>query len=218
MIFMKIYSIFYKIKKEIWLLFQRSRLSNNDFTIIANNCIGGIIYHDMKKKFLSPTINLDIPPRDFIVFCNHLKYYLSLEIQEIQSTENCPVGIIHGEFGDVRINFRHYKSFDEALCKWNERLMRINWENIFIIMESQVDDAYIMQKFNKIPWNNRVLFSIYTGSNMITMPYEFYHVDYYWGKILDCPNNNIHRYLEALDYVSFFNKGKVMQRNLNLFN
>lgn len=49
-------------------------------TIIASNCNGGIIYHDLGMKFYSPTINLFFYPKDYIKFISNLKYYLSLSI------------------------------------------------------------------------------------------------------------------------------------------
>ena len=36
----------------------RSELKNKDFTIFSCNCTGGVLYHDLGMKFLSPTINL----------------------------------------------------------------------------------------------------------------------------------------------------------------
>ena len=52
-----------RIKNHEWRLFKKRRirkLANPDFTIIASNCVGTIIYHDLGVPFLSPTINLTI--------------------------------------------------------------------------------------------------------------------------------------------------------------
>ena len=37
------------------------------FTLISSNCNGGIIYHDFKKQFLSPTINLYFEDNELLV-------------------------------------------------------------------------------------------------------------------------------------------------------
>ena len=37
---------------------NRKRLKNRSFSLVTNNCIGGIISHDMHLRFLSPTVNL----------------------------------------------------------------------------------------------------------------------------------------------------------------
>lgn len=192
----------------------RSKLKNHGFTIIANNCIGGIIYHDLHERFCSPTINLDICPKDFVVLCEHLPYYLSLPIKEIPSDTNCPVGVILGEYGSVRINFRHYKTFEEGLEKWNERKKRIDWDNLFVIMEAQSVDEAIFRRFEFIPFQNKVLYASFKGDFVAEMPEAFYTVGSYWGKILDYAQNGAHRYLERLDYVHFLNGKGIRLRKI----
>lgn len=51
-------------------ILQKKRIS-----IISNNCIAGYIYKYFGMKFLSPTINLQIAPSDFIKFCSALSIY-----------------------------------------------------------------------------------------------------------------------------------------------
>ena len=41
---------------------------------------------------------------------------------------------------------------------------------------------------------------------------DFYGKDYWHGKILEYPQNGLHRYLECFDYVEFFNSGKIRKR------
>ena len=40
--------------------------TDSEFTIISSNCIGGVIYSDLHRKFLSPTINLFFSAKDFL--------------------------------------------------------------------------------------------------------------------------------------------------------
>lgn len=54
---------------------DRKRLIDSDFTIFASNCIGGIIYHNLGLKFLSPTVNLWIEPEDYISMLSDPKDY-----------------------------------------------------------------------------------------------------------------------------------------------
>ena len=138
-------------------------LSNDNFSIICNNCIGGVIYHSLGKKFLSPTINLYITPSDFVKFCSNLKYYLALELNEVSTEFDYPVG----RLGDILIYFKHYNNFSEAKEKWNERKLRINFNNIFIFMTDRVTaitttpyrcSEIIVQKFDKLPFKNKVCF------------------------------------------------------------
>lgn len=88
-----------KIRATIQLFFlnfknshDRIRLRNDNFTIITNHCMGGFIYHDLGKCFLSPTINLKISPEDFVEFAKHLKYYIHQDVEFHEAPEfNYPV-------------------------------------------------------------------------------------------------------------------------------
>ena len=71
--------------RRILRYFYRKTLRKRDVTLITNNCIGGIIYHDMHLQFLSPTINLYFDNEEFIRFSTHLEYYLSLSLQIFRS-------------------------------------------------------------------------------------------------------------------------------------
>ena len=63
---------------------QKSFL-HKKISIISQNCIGGVFYHDMNEKFLSPTINLYFDAYDFLKFVKNISYYLSLDIKIIQT-------------------------------------------------------------------------------------------------------------------------------------
>ena len=52
------------------------RLKNTDFTIIASNCVGTVIYYDLGLQFLSPKINLKIGIKDFIKLAENLEQYM----------------------------------------------------------------------------------------------------------------------------------------------
>ena len=84
--------------------YNRLRLRNKKPSLITNTCIGGILYHELHLKFCSPTINCGIRvPEEFITFCEHLDTYLSLPIDFVSSQWKYPVGILHGEFGDITV-------------------------------------------------------------------------------------------------------------------
>ena len=124
---------------KISAFFYRHKNKNEDFTLIARDCVGGIVYHQLKLKFLSPTINLFFTPVDFNKFCLHLKEYIQGELVELKDDEvTYPVGLLYPEKGSsvtgpVRVDFMHYDSFEQAYKKWNERKQRINWDNIYVL-------------------------------------------------------------------------------------
>lgn len=66
-------------------IIDRERLYNKNFTIFSTNCIGGIIYHNLKLRFLSPTINLWISPKDYIKLLEDpQKYFSNSDMHEIK--------------------------------------------------------------------------------------------------------------------------------------
>ncbi len=122
-------------------------------SIITNHCIGGIISHDLGLKFLSPTVNLKILPDDFIKFVENLNKYLNAEFVKIESDLPYPVA----KLDDITVYFVHYKTFDEAVEKWNERKKRIDFNNIRVIMTAR-DGAKneTLERFDKLPYKKVV--------------------------------------------------------------
>lgn len=202
--------------RRILRYFYRKTLRKRDITLITNNCIGGIIYHDMHLQFRSPTINLYFDNEEFIRFCTYLDEYLSLEVEECTSIEKTfPVGVLHGLHGDVHIYFMHYDSFKQAVAKWNERKLRINYNNIYVIMEAQRCSSSALAKFNDIPFTRKVVLT--DGKQEI--PYSFaigngtfYESNYWPGKLLEYPKYGLCRRIEQFDYVTFINSGKIKKR------
>lgn len=97
-------------------------------TFISQNCIGGVLYHDLDLKFLSPTINAFIPEPGFVKMVLNLHYYMEQEL-EMRWGEEYPIGML----ADVEIHFMHYETCKEAEIAWNKRRARINWDKIFVI-------------------------------------------------------------------------------------
>ena len=193
----------------------RKRLRNTSFSLITNNCIGGVISHDMHLRFLSPTINLYFPTQDFIVFLEHLDHYLSLDLIQSQSDKSYPVGKLAGEYGDVYLYFMHYTSFEDAKRKWQERIPRIHFDKLYIILEARECEYELLQRFDRLPYRNKVAItdSYYPGILCgFPMKPGFYVHNYHSGKILEYPRFGLKRYLDQFDYVEFFNNGRIRRR------
>lgn len=140
-------------KKRIELF--RKKLINEKFSLISCNCIGGVIYHDLNHEFLSPTINLFMSARDFVKFAESLEYYLELELQPIMSDRQYPMA----ELGDLKLYLVHYKDFDSARAKWDERCKRINYSNLFFIFTDRDDFSEdLLVRIDSIPFK-KILFS-----------------------------------------------------------
>lgn len=82
--------------RAFFFTFRKLRLRNHDFSIIANNCIGGCVLHDFGQPFSTPTINLYIECPDYIEMLKNLKYYMNAELTEVPSSESFPIGLLGG--------------------------------------------------------------------------------------------------------------------------
>ena len=134
----------FKITDNAFSLVCKKRLKNKDFSIICSNCIGGIIYHRLGERFLSPTINMWIRQNEFLKLVSNLKYYMSLELDFIDSKYDYPVA----KLDDVRIHFNHSKKIEEAKNDWEKRKKRINYDNLYIILYDR--DDVELDKINDI--------------------------------------------------------------------
>ena len=189
------------------------RLCNRRPTILANNCIATIIYHDLGLPFLSPTINLTISHMDFIKFLNHLPEYLESDVCPLEVKDaDYPVGEIRYGEESVRLNFVHYASFEEGRSKWNERKKRVDPENLFILefIESAVPE--MIEEFSRLPYPNK---RFITNENPTTcdcvevlalLDDKDYHRG--TGQLLQRKPRSVKRYLDSFDYVTFINRGK----------
>ena len=190
-----------------WMIYKRKRckmLRNRDFTIIASNCVRTMIYYDLNMPFLSPTINLTIGMNDFVKFVENLGWYMEKELVKLKGEYGYPVGMLE----DVRINFLHYESFEEAALKWEERKKRINWDNLFFIGTERGDCTYeTLRCFDKLPYRNKVVFT-HVAYPEISSSYKIngFEGDDQLGKIVEFKEQFIkRRYLDDFDYVNFLN-------------
>lgn len=126
----------------------RKIYKSGDITFISQNCIGGIIYHDMRERFLTPTINLFFMANDFVKFVENLEYYLSKELIMLENTE-----VVTGKLEDIEIYFLHYHTNEEAKQKWNERKKRVNFDKIFVIQTDRDNfDDETFKRFKDIKY------------------------------------------------------------------
>lgn len=119
--------------------YRQSRLTNTDFTIISNNCWGGICYEYYGLPKLSPTVGLYFYADEYIRFISNLEKYLTTELKFIDVIESkyckeltakkqtqIPIGLLD----DVEIVFLHAKDANNAKDKWQRRVERVNWNNM----------------------------------------------------------------------------------------
>ena len=189
-------------------------LLNLNPTIISSNCFGTFIYHDMGLKFFSPTINLFFSVDDFIKMVMHLPEYMESDvIQVFDPKYDFPVGKISYNGQDVYIKFMHYTNFNTAKEKWNERKKRIDYSNLYIILKiAQISDEYI-QKFQKIPYPNKLLVTNENprnDHNIVT--HSVFNKNYKSGKVFKYKHLfSTKRYMDEIDYISFLNSKSTIE-------
>lgn len=195
------------IRNGEWALYKRRkrRRLKELPTIIASNCTGTMIYHDLRLPFLSPTINLCMEMNDFVKFVRRMRWYLDQDIQRLEDTTvNYPTGML----ADIKIRFVHYDSFGEAVTKWNERKKRIKWDRLFIIGCEKDGCTYeTLCAFDQLPYKNKVIF---TKREYPEIQSAFYIHGFENCEELGTVTNYkkqfwIRRYMDEFDYVTFLN-------------
>ena len=153
---MTIINVVKNLFRSFYLKKQRQRLSNQDFSIIASNCNGALILHDLGLRFNSPFVNLWMKPKDFIKMLKDIQYYMSRELVFTKEDGiDYPVGLLD----DIRIYFQHYKTEQDAKSKWEDRAKRINYSNLFILFSDRDGCTESdLKEFDQLPYQNKVVF------------------------------------------------------------
>ena len=213
-------NIFIKLLKKLrtkneMRYFAKIRKKNNNLTptIICNNCIGGVIYHNLGLQFQSPTINLFVKSDDYLTFCKNLKYYSVCDVIQVVDTDReYPVGRIvplDNNHKEIMIFFQHYKSFDEAKRKWVERFKRVNWDNMFFVWEfyDTLYDNQLMYEFDQTELPGKKILLLHRKMPDIKNNFVFscYKKDLPIAKAFEYKSISGKRYLDEFDYVSFLN-------------
>lgn len=117
-----------------------------------------------------------------------------------------PVGLID----DVRVYFMHYKSFLKAKAKWKERVKRINWDNLYIIMvEGEGCTDEILKRFDALDYKHKVIFTAKSRPD-IKSSYYIPGSEVSENAVMDlCQYKSKFtgkRWLDDFDYVDFLNQ------------
>lgn len=194
-----------------WRLYKeckRLRLRNRQPSMIASNCIGTFIYYDMKLQFRSPTINLSFDMNDYVRFLENLRWYLE---QPLLPWEDERFDYPCGMLGDIQVRINHYKTFEEAAAKWEERKKRIDWDNLFVIGIDGDGCTYeSMLRFDALPYANKVIFTHKPYPEIASAHYLPGFEDQGGIRVATDMKKQFfcRRYIDQFDYVSFLNGKK----------
>lgn len=147
---------------------KKKKLKFQNFTIISNNCFGGIFYRNNNLEYLSPTCGLAFMAEEYIKFLNNMKYYLEKDIEPINIEDSKYVSFLKkikynspiGKIEDVEIMFFHYDTIEQAIEKWNRRKKKINYDRIIYKFNDQNLCTYEhIKKFNEFEAENKICFT-----------------------------------------------------------
>lgn len=147
---------------------RRKKINDTTFSIISNNCWGGIVYQRYGLPYASPTAGMYFFAEDYIKFISNLNYYMSIPMSTISVDQSKYKEIIMkrnhdmfplGRIDDVEVVFRHYKTAVEAVEKWERRKKRINYNNLIIkFSEMNLCTDDLINKFLAMPYENKFAF------------------------------------------------------------
>ncbi|WP_160115334.1 DUF1919 domain-containing protein [Varibaculum vaginae] len=210
-----------------WHLHKNRKLTNREVTIISNNCIAGVIYHDCGLRFLSPTVNLWFQTEDFFTYAANILQYSpqqGAKLREIfEEGISYPLGLLTPKSADlpaIKLYFQHYPSFELAKKKWEGRSKRINFDNICLIFECSqpiTGKSPIPKLFRQAPYSHKVIVTSKhsvtdTGTEVVHLPvYDL--PGYQPGKLFTTRRKfSLSRWLDDFNYVEFLNRtrGKLL--------
>lgn len=193
------------LERKCHIAIKKIRLTNTAPTIIASNCVGTLIYSDLKLPFYSPTINLWLEMNDFVRFAEKLEWYLEQPLREIRDDAiSYPIGML----GDIKIHFRHYDSWEQAVLKWKTRSERIDLNNLFFIGCEKDGCSYeTIKRFDSLPYKNKVILTktVYPEFSSAFHIRGFEEQEEMGNLIAFRKKFLLRRYMDDFDYVAFLN-------------
>lgn len=190
-------------RKQICIQYREKAKKCETPTIFSCNCTGGVMYHELEWKFLSPTVNLYMSCEDFIKFCENFEYYFSIELEpyEGEIVREYPICTL----GDLTLYMVHYRSFEEARDKWNERKKRVNKYNIRIIATDRdgcTED--LKDRFEKLPYKKVLFTHLPDKMHESCFCIKGYENDVQVGTVVEAEGKiSGKRYYDQFDWVGF---------------
>lgn len=125
-----------KVESSLWSfnrsIYQRRQICpSQQFTLISQNCVGGIIYNNLHIPFTSPTINTLIKGEDFVKFAEDFDGYATLTPTTLLGDRTFP-DTPSFALGDIQVWCPHSKNDETARADWSRRALRIKGERYLI--------------------------------------------------------------------------------------
>lgn len=149
------------------------RLRQSKLSIISMHCFGGVVCNLFGMEFLSPFINMYLSEDDFISLLEHdPRYSLAGELEFRKTDHNDMLNIYYPvyDLNGYVLNMNQYADFKNAKNKWYERMQRINWYNLMIVMYT--DDEAVLKRFDRLPFGKKVCFVPFESDLPSAFPFD----------------------------------------------
>ncbi|MBR2732374.1 MAG: DUF1919 domain-containing protein [Clostridia bacterium] len=150
-------SLLVRAEHKLYLERKRKKLKNKTPSILANNCNGGIIAHDLGLPFNSPLVNAGMYAPYYIQFLQNIEYYLAQPLVRIEDDKD---GWFVAQCDDIQILLGHTRTYEEAVENWERRKKRFNPDNMYVVFCDKMDCTYdIIKAFDALPITHKVIFT-----------------------------------------------------------
>lgn len=210
--------------RNLCLMRKKYMLQNKTFTMLTENCLAGVIYHDFKMQFRTPLINGEFSTQDYIKFLQRPQFYMKQDLVFVSNNDeslpafyrdlNCPVA----RLGDLYYRFTHYQMTEEKIRTiWNKRKERINWDNVYVVLcEKKGCTLEHMKAFEALPYKHKLILTCHYYPEL---KYGFYikgfeKIGYIDNLLKDVPGlfPTLKKYYDQFDFVTWFNTGKIQKQ------
>lgn len=196
-----------RAQREVINQINRMRLKNRDFSLISSNCNGCLILHDLNLRYNSPFVNTGVFADDFIKMLGNLRHYLESPLQ----LERIEGNLAYCALDDITVILAHFKDVEEELEKWNQRVKRVDYDNLFIMFTDRDGcTEEHLKAFDALPYKNKVVFTHRPYPELKSAVYiKGFEQEEYVGELYKYRCRWLGwKYYDAFDYVSWFNGGK----------
>ena len=145
----------------------RARHDGSDFSIVSNNCWGGVVYQSLRRPYLSPFAGLFLMAPCYLRLLEDLRGHLAhaprllgesryeaIRLTRGRCSPVYPIGLL-GD--DVEIHFLHYATWERALDAWTRRTARIRWDRLFVKFGDQNESsAEFVRRFASLPYERKL--------------------------------------------------------------
>jgi uncharacterized protein (DUF1919 family) len=154
---------------------------------VSDDCYGAEVYAALDRPYNTPFVGISLMPPCYIELLRNFRHYMSCDLEFIESSRYERIHARQEEIGrrypiaeldGIELQFEHYQSVDEAREKWQRRVERIDYDNLFIKYDCGKNDATkeLLEDFVKLPHPNKVAIGrpADTFPNPQVVPARFY--------------------------------------------